>query len=258
MAVPTVTLNNGVTMPQLGFGTWQVGYDAVTAALAAGYRCFDTAEMYRNETAVAAALADSGLDRSDVFITTKLWNNHHGFQPALDAFHASRRRLGLDVIDLYLIHWPNASDAVNVETWRALEQLYAEGVVRAIGVSNFSPAQLAVLLEACDVVPAVNQIELNPSRPRLEERVYHARHGIATQAWAPLAKGGALLTHPVITEIAEAHQKTPAQVVLRWHLQHGILVIPRSATPERIRSNFAVTDFSLAPQEMAAVDALGA
>ncbi len=147
MAVPTVTLNNGVTMPQLGFGTWQVGYDAVAAALAAGYRCFDTAEMYRNETAVAAALADSGLDRSDVFITTKLWNNHHGFQPALDAFHASRRRLGLDVIDLYLIHWPNASDAVNVETWRALEQLYAEGVVRAIGVSNFSPAQLAVLLE---------------------------------------------------------------------------------------------------------------
>ncbi|HLU95588.1 MAG TPA: aldo/keto reductase [Thermobifida alba] len=257
MTIPTTTLNNGVTMPRLGFGTWRVGRDAVATALETGYRCLDTAEMYRNETDVAAALAASGLDRAEVFVTTKVWNDHHGRQSTLDAFHASRRRLGLDVVDLYLIHWPAASDSVNVETWRALEQLYADGVVRAIGVSNFSPAQLDVLLDACDVVPAVNQIELHPARPRVAERAHHARHGIATQAWAPLAKG-ALLTHPVVTAIADAHARTPAQVVLRWHLQHGILAIPRSATPERIRGNFAVADFALTSRDMAALDALGA
>ncbi|KUP96873.1 aldo/keto reductase [Thermobifida cellulosilytica] len=256
MTIPVVTLNNGVTMPQLGFGTWRVGRDAVAEALRTGYRCIDTAEMYRNETDVAAALAGSGLERAEVFVTTKVWNDHHGHRATLEAFHASRRRLGLDVVDLYLVHWPSASDSVNVDTWRALESLHADGLVRAIGVSNFSPAQLDVLLDACDVVPAVNQIELHPARPRLEERAYHERHGIATQAWAPLARA-AVLTHPVVTAVAAAHGRTPAQVVLRWHLQHGVIAIPRSASPERIRENFAVADFSLTPQDMAALDSLG-
>ncbi|MEY9212766.1 2,5-diketo-D-gluconate reductase A [Thermobifida halotolerans] len=212
--------------------------------------------MYGNESAVAEAVAASGIDRAELFVTTKVWNDHHGYRATLDAFHASRRRLGLDVVDLYLIHWPGPSDSGNIETWRALETLYAEGAVRAIGVSNFSPAQIDVLLDACDVVPAVNQIELNPARPRLRERAHHARHGIATQAWAPIARGG-LLTHPAVTAVADAHSRTPAQVVLRWHLQHGVSAIPRSATPERIRSNLAVTDFTLTPDDMAALDALG-
>ncbi|MDA8371466.1 MAG: aldo/keto reductase [Nocardiopsaceae bacterium] len=257
MDIPSVALNNGVAMPQLGFGTWQVGQSTVETALAAGYRSLDTAEMYGNEPDVAAAIAASGVAREDLFITTKVWNDHHGYREALEAFDASRRRLGTEVIDLYLIHWPQPERDLYVETWRALEKLYAEGAVRAIGVSNFAPKQLEKLMSACETVPAVNQIELHPGLSRPRERAFHAQHGIATEAWAPIAKGR-LLNASAVTAVAEKHGRTPAQAILRWHIQHGTIAIPRSATPERIESNLAIWDFELTEQDMEAIDAVDA
>ncbi|GAA3762832.1 diketogulonate reductase-like aldo/keto reductase [Spinactinospora alkalitolerans] len=255
MHTTSVSLNNGVAMPSLGFGTWRVGRGAVEAALAAGYRSIDTAEMYGNEEEVGAAIAASGVAREDLFVTTKVWNDHHGHRATLDAFDASRRRLGLDVVDLYLIHWPQPSLGLHAETWRALEELYADGAMRAIGVSNFAPEQIEELMAGAEVVPAVNQIELNPGRSRVRERAFHARHGIATEAWAPIARGG-LLDDAAITAVAEEHGRTPAQVILRWHLQHGVIAIPRSSKPERIEQNLAIGDFELDEREMKALDAL--
>ncbi|KEI43129.1 aldo/keto reductase [Saccharopolyspora rectivirgula] len=254
MSVPTVQLNNGVVIPQLGFGTYKVGYEAISTALATGYRLLDTAEMYGNEREVGRAIADSGIPRDELFVTTKVWNDHHGYQPALDAFHASKERLGLETIDLYLIHWPQPQLGLHAETWRALEELYADGEVRAIGVSNFTPAQLDELLQHADTPPAVNQIELNPGKPRTEERAHHREKNIATQAWAPLARGG-VLQERAIQEIADAHGRTPAQVVLAWHLQRGIITIPRSSNPERIAENFAATQLTLSADEL---DRIGA
>lgn len=253
--IPTRTLNNGVAMPQLGFGVFQVpaetAAEVVTTALAAGYRSIDTAAIYRNEAGVGAALADSGLPREELFVTTKVWNSDQGYEETLRAFDTSAGLLGLDHLDLYLIHWPTPERDRYLDTWRALERLYAEGRVRAIGVSNFHPAHLERLLKVAEVAPALNQVELHPYLQQAELRAFHAGHGIATEAWSPLAQGGGLLSDPVVAALAERHGRTPAQVVLRWHLQLGNVVIPKSATPARIRENLDVFGFTLTEAELA-------
>ncbi|MFD6415790.1 aldo/keto reductase [Streptomyces sp. NPDC060194] len=258
-SVPTVTLNNGVTMPQLGFGVFQVPDEettaAVGAALRAGYRSIDTAAVYGNERGVGRAIADSGIARDELFVTTKLWNADQGYDAALAAFDASLDTLGLDHVDLYLVHWPTPARDLYLDTWRALEKLYADGRTRAIGVSNFQPAHLERLLDEGTVVPAVNQVELHPGLQQAELRALHARHGIATEAWSPLAQG-AVLDDEAITAIAADHGRTPAQVVLRWHLQTGNVVIPKSVTESRIRENLDVLDFELGAREIDAITAL--
>jgi diketogulonate reductase-like aldo/keto reductase len=256
----TLTLNNGVAMPQLGFGVWQVPNDQTTAAVSAafevGYRAIDTAAMYRNEPGVGAAIASSGLAREDLFITTKLNNDGHGREAALQAFEQSRKSLGLDYVDLYLIHWPLPAKDQYVPTWQAFEQLLDEGVVRAIGVSNFHQNHLQRLAEVSEVVPAVNQIELHPYLTQQSLQEYHSTRGILTEAWSPLASGGGVLSDPVITSLADKYGKTPAQVILRWHLQLGNLVIPKSVTPSRILENFEVFDFDLDGDDVVAISGL--
>jgi 2,5-diketo-D-gluconate reductase A len=258
--VPTLQLNNGIDIPQLGFGVFLVPADEVVApvraALDAGYRLIDTAKLYDNEEGVGRAVVESGLDRHDIFLTTKVWNSDHGYDKTLRAFDASRQRLGLDVVDLYLIHWPTPQRDTYVDTWRALERLLADGRVRAIGVSNFTEAHLTRLLGETDVVPAVNQVELHPGFTQESLRKFHAEHGIVTESWSPLGRGQGLLDQPAVTDIAAAHGKTPAQVVLRWHLQLGFVVIPKSTHTERIQENFAVFDFALTDEEVAALSAL--
>ncbi|MDX3234422.1 aldo/keto reductase [Streptomyces sp. ME03-5709C] len=256
---PAITLNNGVTMPQLGFGVFQVPdadtKAAVTSALEAGYRSIDTAAIYGNEAGVGQALAASGIARDELFVTTKLWNGDQGYDSTLAAFDASLVKLGLDHVDLYLIHWPAPGRDTYRETWRAFERIQAEGRARAIGVSNFQPAHLQRLIDDSDVVPAVNQVELHPRLQQAGLRAFHARHGIATEAWSPLAQG-AVLKDPVVTGIAGRLGRTPAQVILRWHLQLGNVVIPKSVTPERIRQNIDVFDFALTEDDITAITAL--
>ncbi|MDX2706385.1 aldo/keto reductase [Streptomyces sp. PA03-6a] len=258
--VPDITLNNGVTMPQLGFGVWQVPDDeaatAVATALEAGYRSIDTAALYRNERGTGRAIAASGIPREELFVTTKLWNTDQGHDNALRAFDASLDKLGLDHVDLYLIHWPTPARGLYGETWRALEKIHADGRARAIGVSNFPVAQLQHLLDEGGVVPALNQIELHPNLPQSELRAFHAGHGIATEAWSPLGQGRGLLDEPALAALAAKHGRTPAQVVLRWHLQLGNVVIPKSVTPSRIRENIDVFGFELDGEDLAAIDAL--
>jgi diketogulonate reductase-like aldo/keto reductase len=260
MTVPDVTLNNGVLMPQLGFGVWQVDDDAaehaVTTALRAGYRSIDTAMIYGNEQGVGRALSAAGVPREQLFVTTKLWNTDHEYDKALRAFDESLDRLGLDYLDLYLMHWPVPSQDRYTEAWRAMEKLYADKRVRAIGVSNFTVQTMSRLLDEFDVVPAVNQIELHPRFPQEELRKLHAVHDIATEAWSPLGQGKGLLDDPVLGRIAAKHGRTPAQVVLRWHLQLGNVVIPKSVTPSRIAENIAVFDFALDDEDMAAIAGL--
>ncbi|MET9877162.1 aldo/keto reductase [Actinacidiphila glaucinigra] len=256
---PDITLNNGVAMPQLGFGVFQVPdadtAAAVTSALESGYRSIDTAAIYGNEAGVGQALAASGVARDELFVTTKLWNGDQGYDSTLAAFDASLAKLGLDHVDLYLIHWPAPARDTYLDTWRAFEKIHAEGRARAIGVSNFQPAHLQHLIDNSDVVPAVNQVELHPQLQQAELRAFHARHGIATEAWSPLAQG-AVLRDPVVTGIADRLGRTPAQVILRWHLQLGNVVIPKSVTPERIRQNIDVFDFALSDADIAAITAL--
>ncbi|MFF7776545.1 aldo/keto reductase [Streptomyces tanashiensis] len=258
-AVPTVTLNNGVEIPQLGFGVFQVADDetttAVTAALEAGYRSIDTAAIYGNEAGVGRALSTSGLAREDLFVTTKLWNADQGYDATLRAFDDSLAKLGLEYVDLYLIHWPTPARDLYRESWRALERLADEGRIRAAGVSNFQPEHLRRLMDGAALTPAVNQIELHPALHQSELRAFHGDHRIATEAWSPLAQG-AVLDDPAIVAMAAAHGKSPAQVVIRWHLQLGNVVIPKSVTPDRIRANFDVFDFVLTDEEMAAVAGL--
>jgi diketogulonate reductase-like aldo/keto reductase len=258
MTIPTVELNNGVEIPQLGFGVFQVPDDettaAVSAALEAGYRSIDTAAIYGNEAGVGRALAASGLPREDLFVTTKLWNADQGYDATLRAFDASLAKLGLDHADLYLIHWPAPANDLYLDSWRAIESLAADGRIRAAGVSNFQPAHLQRLLDNSALVPAVNQVELHPGLQQAELRAFHAEHGIATEAWSPLAQG-AVLSDPAITAITERTGKSPAQVVLRWHLQLGNIVIPKSVTPARIRQNLDVFDFQLTDVDMAAMAA---
>ena len=259
MTVPTIELNNGVSIPQLGFGVFQIPPEdtakAVTHALDAGYRHIDTARAYRNEEGVRDAVAASGLNRDDVFITTKLWNNSHGRDATLATFDASLERLGLDVLDLYLIHWPAPAQDLYVETWQAFEELYQAGRIRAIGTSNFRVQDLQRLLDLGLTVPVVNQIELHPYLTQVELFAFHEDHQIVTEAWSPLAKGQ-VLNDPVITDLAREKDATPAQVVLAWHLALGNVVIPKSVTPERIAENFASTEVKLGNDEIDAITAL--
>ncbi|MFD5729069.1 MULTISPECIES: aldo/keto reductase [unclassified Streptomyces] len=258
-SVPTLTLNNGVRMPQLGFGVFQVPDDetatAVGHALDAGYRSIDTAAVYGNERGVGRAIADSGLPREELFVTTKLWNADQGYDQALAAFDASLDKLGLDHVDLYLIHWPTPARDLYVETYKALEKILADGRARAIGVSNFQVPHLRRLMEHTGTVPAVNQVELHPGLQQAELRAFHAEHGIATEAWSPLAQG-AVLADEAVVRIAQANGVTPAQVVLRWHLATGNIVIPKSVTPARIRQNLDVFGFELTDADLADLAAL--
>ncbi|GAA3006262.1 aldo/keto reductase [Streptosporangium longisporum] len=255
----TITLNNGVSMPRLGFGVFQIPpaetAKAVGTALETGYRSIDTAKVYGNEREVGEALASAGLPRDEVFVTTKLWNDDQGYDSTLAAFDASMERLGLDRLDLYLIHWPTPARDRYLDTWRALEKLHADGRIRAVGVSNFQPAHLTRVIDETGLVPAVNQIELHPALQQAGLRAFHARHGIVTEAWSPLAQGD-VLDDPVITDIAGRYGKTPAQVVLRWHLDLGNVVIPKSVTPSRIRENFDLSDFSLTEEDMTRIAGL--
>ncbi|RCV50692.1 aldo/keto reductase [Marinitenerispora sediminis] len=259
--VPDVTLNNGVRIPQLGFGVWQVDnsevVEPVRLAIEAGYRSIDTAAVYGNEQGVGEAIRQSGVARDDLFVTSKLWNSDQGYDSTLRAFDATLERLGLEQLDLYLIHWPLPARDTYIDTWKAFERLYADGRVRAIGLSNFQIPHLRRVLDEGSVVPAINQIELHPNLVQAELRAFHAEHGIATEAWSPLGQGH-LLTDPAIGEIAESYGKTAAQVILRWHLQLGNVVIPKSVTPERIRSNFDVFDFELSAADVEALSALDA
>ncbi len=258
--VPHITLNNGVAMPQLGYGVWQVPDDeaatAVGTALEAGYRSIDTAAIYGNEEGTGKALAASGIAREELFVTTKLWNDAQGYDSTLRAFDESLDKLGLEYVDLYLIHWPMPAKGTFVDTYRAFEKIYAEGRAKAIGVSNFQPDHLERLLGETSVVPAVDQIELHPQLQQAEARAFHARHGIATEAWSPLGQGKDLLKDGTVTRLASKHERTPAQIVLRWHLQLGNVVIPKSVTPSRIKENIDVFGFELDDADMAALAAL--
>jgi 2,5-diketo-D-gluconate reductase A len=257
--VPSIELRGGAEVPQLGFGVFQVPpedtAEATTRALLAGYRHVDTAAAYGNEAGVGQAVHAAGLDRDEVFVTTKCFNDSHGFDQSQRALKDSLDQLEMEHVDLYLIHWPVPSQDRYVDTWRGLIAAQEQGLARAIGVSNFQPAHLARIIDETGVTPAVNQIELHPRLQQPGLRREHADRGIVTEAWSPLAKGQ-VLDDPVITGIAEAHERTPAQVVLRWHLQLGNVVIPKSVTPERIEENLAVFDFHLSEPEMEAIQAL--
>jgi 2,5-diketo-D-gluconate reductase A len=256
---PTLTLNDGTSIPVVGLGVWQTPAEdterAVTAALHAGYRHIDTAAAYGNEAGVGRAVAASGIPREDVYVVTKLWNSEQGYEKTLAAFDASIAQLGLDYLDLYLIHWPTPAQNLFVDTFKAFAHLRDQGRIRAIGVSNFEPEHLKLLIDATGIVPAVNQIELHPRLPQAELRETHARYGIATEAWSPLGQGS-MLQDPIITAIAERHGKTPAQVLIRWHIQLGNIVIPKSVNPDRIASNFHVFDFELSEADIASIATL--
>jgi 2,5-diketo-D-gluconate reductase A len=254
--IPTIDLGGDVEVPQLGFGVFQIPPEetakAVTQALESGYRHIDTAAAYRNERAVGEALAASGLPRDDVFVTTKVWNSQQGYDSTLAAFDASAGRLGLEYVDLYLIHWPAPGNDRYVETWRAFQALQEDGRIRAIGVSNFQPAHLRRLIDETGVSPSINQVELHPRLQQEDLRAFHREHSIVTEAWSPLAQGR-LLDDPALATIAAAHGKTPAQVVLRWHIQLGNVVIPKSVTPSRIRENLDLFDFELTGEDLEAI-----
>ena len=257
--VPRIELRGGVEIPQLGFGVFQVAPDeaveAVGRALDAGYRHIDTAAAYRNEEQVGEAVRASGIDRADVFVTTKCFNTNHGYDEATAALGRSLERLRFDALDLYLIHWPVPMRDRYVDTWRAFVDAQKEGRTRAIGVSNFQPDHLRRVIDETGVTPAINQVELHPYFQQRELRGVHEELGIVTEAWSPLAQG-AVLEDEAITKIAEAHGKTPGQVVIRWHLQLGNVVIPKSVTPKRIEENFDVFDFELSSDEMSAIESL--
>jgi 2,5-diketo-D-gluconate reductase A len=257
--IPAVQLNDGVSIPQLGFGVFQVPPEdterAVTDALEAGYRHIDTAAAYRNEAGVGKAIAASGLPRDELFITTKLWNDQQGREKTIQAFAASAERLALDVVDLYLIHWPIAMADRYVETFEAFVTLRDEGRIRSVGVSNFQEDHLRRVIDEVGVTPSVNQVELHPYLQQPGLRQLHEELGIATEAWSPIAQG-AVLDDPVIRRIAQEVDRTPAQVTLRWHIQIGNVVIPKSVTPERVRENLALFDFSLTDEHIDAIAAL--
>ncbi len=260
-AVPDIMLNNGRTIPQFGFGVFQVEpedtVEAVSTALQTGYRHLDTAEMYGNEKEVGAAIAKSGLDRADVFVTSKLSNDAHLPDDARAAFDLSLEELGLDYLDLFLIHWPLPTryDGDFVSTWRALEEFYRDGRARSIGVSNFQPHHIRRLHAEAEVPPAVNQIEVHPYLTQDDVRGFCAEHQIAVEGWSPIAQGE-VLSDPTINEIAERAGKTPAQVVLRWHIERGDIIFPKSVTAARIRENFAIFDFELSGEDVGAISAL--
>jgi len=256
---PRLTLSDSHEIPQFGLGVYKVADDAaahlVAGAIDLGYRHIDTAALYFNETGVGAGVRESGIAREDLFITTKVWNDDQGYDETLRAFEASLDKLGMDYVDLYLIHWPAPKQDRYVETWRALEKLQADGRTRSIGVSNFSPERIERLRENSDAVPVINQIELHPWLPQTETREYDASRGILTEAWSPLARGKAI-GDPVLTEIGRKYGKSAAQVVLRWHVELGVVVIPKSNSLERIRENSQVFDFTLDADDLAAIASL--
>lgn len=248
-----LSLHDGARIPQVGLGVWQTpdneAAPAVKAALDAGYRHVDTAAVYENEQGVGEGIRQSGLPRSDIFLTTKLWNTDQGYEQTLRAFEASLKRLGTDYVDLYLIHWPSAHRSLFVDTWKALVTLKEEGRAKSIGVSNFYPEHIEKIVAETGVVPVINQIELHPDFQQRETRAFHEKHKIATQSWSPLGQGK-LLGHPVIAEIAQKLGRTPAQVIIRWHIDNGLVVIPKSVTPSRIVENFKVFDFKLSAEDL--------
>jgi len=258
-SIPTVTLHDGVEIPQLGFGVFQVPpedtQEVVEEALEVGYRHIDTAAAYRNERGVGAAIASSGIPRDEIFVTTKLWNSQQGYESTLGACEKSLQRLGLDHVDLYLIHWPVPTEGRALDTWRAFERIHEEGRSRTIGVSNFRIEDLEMLEREAETQPTVNQIELHPHFPQAELRAWNLEHRIATESWSPLAQGE-LLVNETIASVAARHDRTPAQVILRWHLQLGCVVIPKSVTPKRIRENFELFDFELSDEDMTEIAAL--
>jgi 2,5-diketo-D-gluconate reductase A len=258
-SIPNIALNNGVEIPQLGFGVFQIKpedtVEAVTEALRIGYRHIDTAQMYGNEKQVGQAIAQSELDPSDIFVTSKLNNNRQSFDDSLRAFDQSLADLGLERLDLFLIHWPLATVRDFTEAWRALERVYSEGRTRSIGVSNFQPHHLRKLRADTEVPPAVNQIEVHPYLVQDEVRAFNAEHQIATEAWSPIAQG-LVLTDPAIVELAERHGRTPAQVVLRWHIQLGNIVFPKSSNPKRMQENFDIFDFELSETDLGMISGL--
>ncbi len=258
-SVPNVRLNNGVEIPQLGFGVFQIEpadtVEAVTEALRIGYRHIDTAQMYQNEKQVGQAIAQSELDPSELFVTSKLNNNQHAYDDALTAFDQSLADLGLERIDLFLIHWPLPTVGDFVQTWKALERIYSEGRARSIGLSNFQPHHIRKLRAQTQVVPAVNQIELHPYLVQDELRAFDAEHEIATEAWSPIAQG-LVLDDPTILELGRSHGRTPAQVVLRWHIQLGNIVFPKSVNPKRMQENFEIFDFELSDGDLGMISSL--
>jgi len=262
-AVPNLSLSAGTTsieIPQLGFGVWQVPEDEVVAAvltaITTGYRSIDTARIYGNEEGVGQAVAQTDVSRDELFITTKVWNDDQGFDSTLAAFDASMKRLGLDTLDLYLIHWPTPEKGTYVDTWKALLRLREEGRVRAVGVCNFEVDHLQRLKDETGELPAINQVELHPYLQQEKLRAFHAANGILTEAWSPLASGGDVLSDEVIARVAAKHGVTPAQAILRWHLEIGNVVIPKSVTPSRIAENFDLFGFALDADDLAAIATL--
>jgi 2,5-diketo-D-gluconate reductase A len=253
---PIITFQDGHSIPQVGLGVWRTPDDiaapTVRAAIAAGYRHVDTAAVYENEDGVGEGIRSSGIDRKDIFLTTKLWNDDQGYDSTSKAFDKSLKRLGTDYVDLYLIHWPAPTRNRYVDTWKALIKLQKEGRARSIGVSNFYPEHLDRLIAETGVVPVINQIELHPDFQQKSAQEAHKKLNIVTQSWSPLGQGR-LISHPVIGEIATKHGKTPAQVIIRWHMDSGLVVIPKSITPSRIEENFKVFDFRLDAEDMASV-----
>ncbi|EHS52005.1 aldo/keto reductase [Rhizobium sp. PDO1-076] len=254
-----ITLNDGNSIPQVGLGVWQTPNDeaapAVKAALEAGYRHVDTAAVYENEEGVGSGIKQSGVARGEIFLTTKLWNVDQGYEQTLKAFDASLKRLGTDYVDLYLIHWPSAHRGLFVDTWKAFIKLKEEGRAKSIGVSNFYPEHLEKIIGETGVVPVINQIELHPDFQQKTTRAFHDKRKIATQSWSPLGQGK-LLNNPVIGKIAARLGRTPAQVIIRWHIDNGLVVIPKSVTPSRIVENFKVFDFQLSGDDVAELNAL--
>jgi len=250
----TILFHDSNSIPQVGLGVWRTPNDtavtAVQAALSAGYRHVDTAAVYENEDGVGEGIRASGIARSEIFLTTKLWNADQGYDSTLKAFDASLKRLGTDYVDLYLIHWPAPKRDQYVDTWKVFIQLQKEGRARSIGVSNFQPEHLQRLIDETGVTPVINQIELHPDFPQKENRAYHEKHRIVTESWSPLGQG-TLLENPVVAKVAAKHGRTPAQVIIRWHIDNGLVVIPKSVTPSRIEENFKVFDFRLDAEDMA-------
>ena len=261
MAIPTHQLNDGSTLPAIGFGTYPMkgeeGVTSIRSAIEVGYRLLDTAVNYQNETAVGDAIRRSGVPRELLQVTSKLPGRDHGYDDAIASVHGSLERLGLEYLDLHLIHWPNPSRDQYVDAWRALVDLREQGLVRSIGVSNFTERHLERVIEATGVTPAVNQIELHPYFPQAEMREVNRRLGIRTEAWSPLGKRQAPFAEPAVADAAQRHGVTPGQVILRWHVQLGTVPIPKSATPERQAQNLDVFGFELAEDEVAAITALG-
>lgn len=258
--IPLLDLNDNRQAPQFGFGVWQIddaaASEAVSTAIGSGYRSIDTAAIYGNERGVGEGLARSGIARDEIYLTTKLWNSEQGFDSTLKAFDESLKKLGTDYVDLYLIHWPVPSKDQYVDTWKAFKRLRDEGRARSIGVSNFQPAHIERLLAETGIVPAVNQIELHPDFAQRDVVAFNQRHGIVSEAWSPLGQGGDLLKAPALVDLAGKHGKSAAQIILRWHIQRGHMVIPKSQTPSRIRENIAIFDFALDDAEMQAIAAL--